>query len=1098
MPDAGLAMIGTVVFNLGSAIALIREANRVRDGGDNETVTRQTLVSALADTFPVDIRPWWVTAHILGAEQRLAFAQGGAERRGYGDSVVGLSAIEYEKDLRVAQLFNTGKHQVRQYCTGLLNEGADRSRVRGILSDGVEWRAFEVAAAVPGADGTSYDVENVVLGQIDRISCDVADQVHAEGLISFLTRHLGREGTRPLTGPSLAAYVGFDSGIGSSRVRTLDARVRDLTARYQDAASLVQDVWSQFVRYLSVEQDAPFDTTAYVQEFYLALLARLICANVIVRRPLRSDDAELDGILNGRLFEAKGLHRLVEYDYFGWMTTPGRIDSIRPVARDLQRDLAAFDFDSLASEDVFGGLLSALAERTHRSLLGQEWTPAWLADLMAADMFSRLPSWQSPRFVDMCCGSGAMLVAVTKLARTRLAASGIPAGSQEAVDYLVQSATGFDIDPVAVTLAKVNWVVANRDWLEPFDGSRRVSLPVYHADSLFALSPIFATRRDNTAHPASYELVLIDERLLLPKFLVEPRLQALFDALVEGAYFLVSHASESGQAPARPSAARVVDDAVSAVGAHLSDTERDAAVDFGLEFATKMASLQRRGKNGIWSFVIRNSFRPSLLAGQFNGLISNPPWLALSRMRHNPFGPVLSERASVHRLTPPGAAFLHLEMATTFFAHAIDRYLAEGAVVACILPDTIRNGSQHLPFRVQVSGRDPEGSTVRFRLAELLMVDAGVFRNRAVVVLGSKGDPTPLARIPGRLVSRGSSTAIAHHLAVFGDRVVWSPNPPGSGVPGGYLAGFAQQGADLMPRRLVMVAASAVTTSRVTIRTPDQGGPDWYLVGGAKNNLAFSLVPRTLPARFVQHCLMSKHVAPFVISEPGHVVLPIVRSGVAPRWRRATGDEMASSPEVVDHFADVIRESDYASLDDFWVSRLDYRAKLTLELLPSDAWLIVYGAGGGIPAAAFAPVARFADQPPVIDQTLYWMTTRDPDEAAYLAGLLNSEPLLARIADFIPEGDFGDRHLHTLPSRAIPEFDLADPAHVRVAVAARALASEVEGLRAIGGNAAVFDPASSLQARRRSVRRLMRTLPSFAEYDTACAAVYESFATQGD
>jgi hypothetical protein len=30
-----------------------------------------------------------------------------------------------------------------------------------------------------------------------------------------------------------------------------------------------------------------------------------------------------------------------------------------------------------------------------------------------------------------------------------------------------------------------------------------------------------------------------------------------------------------------------------------------------------------------WAFILRNIYRPGLLSGQFNGLVSNPPWLGV-------------------------------------------------------------------------------------------------------------------------------------------------------------------------------------------------------------------------------------------------------------------------------------------------------------------------------------------------------------------------------------------------------------------------------------------------------------------------------------
>lgn len=1079
-------------FDIHAAKAFIEEAGRVRDSQANETVTRHTLIGGLADTFPSSTRPWWVHRHIRGAEAHVGFAEMGEERKGFVDSVVGLTAIEYEKDLRSVALFRIGKHQVRQYCAGLLNEGADPTRVRGVLSDGVEWHAYGLRGVAARRPGT-YDVDSFELIELETLSCSTPDDRHADLWVDFLVRHLGREGTRPLTAPSVADYLGFDSGFGAAHLRGFDLVVQDAMAADPEAADLVKRIWTSFVSHLSVEPSAAaFDTTTYVQEFYLAILARLLCANVVMRRALRSDNAELGRILDGRFFEAKGLHRLVEHDYFGWLTSPAHLHRVRPLASSLQGDLAAYDFAASPDEDVFGAMIAALAQRTRRLLLGQEGTPAWLATRIAESMFEALPEGDAPHFVDMCCGSGSMMVAVTRLARARLSGAGVEPGSREALGYLVQAATGFDIDPLAVILAKVNWVVTNRDWLEPFDGSNPVSLPVYHADSLFALAPVFdgPIGDDPTA---DYALRLLDQRVDLPRFLVVPATQAVFDLLLERTYSLAMNLAATPGGVLDPTAVEiVVDEVLAEADVEFEDGQRVSTIEFGVNLAETLAQLKRDRKNDIWVFVIRNSYRPGLVAGQFNGIISNPPWLALSKLGLNPFSEVLKARADQYGLTARGSAFPHLEMATTFLAHAIENYLAEDGLVGCILPDTVRNGAQHRPFRAQVGRYD--GAAPRFRMAldSLWKVDAGVFKNRAVVAIAHKADPSRFEEVSGDLVRPGSSDAITHYVASFGDRMVWSPNPPGDGVPGGYPPGFANQGADIMPRRLIMVSEQRRPGGRSTVSTPARDGADWYLLSDAKKHTGFAIRPRTLPSRFVQRCLISKHVAPFVISPPAAVVLPIDRTPTH-SWRSSTPAEIASSPTARDHFENVVAESDFASLKG-WMDALDYRSKLTKQAFDPDSWLVVYGAGGGIPAAACAQVRVLGDVPPVIDQTLYWILTENEDEAVFLTGLINSESLLERIADFIPEGDFGDRHLHTLPSKAVPQYDAADETHARVVDATRQLISELNGHRHVAPDGELFTIDVPMVSRRSRLRALIKSLESYHEYEAACAGLYETVA----
>src|SRR3546814_7273031 len=88
-----------------------------------------------------------------------------------------------------------------------------------------------------------------------------------------------------------------------------------------------------------------FRTTAYVDEAYVTLLARLLSANVLTGKAVLSTDDELKTILNGEFFRNNfQLENVVEQDYFGWLLSPVYIDRLVAVARDLQRDLYAYDF----------------------------------------------------------------------------------------------------------------------------------------------------------------------------------------------------------------------------------------------------------------------------------------------------------------------------------------------------------------------------------------------------------------------------------------------------------------------------------------------------------------------------------------------------------------------------------------------------------------------------------------------------------------------------------------------------------------------------------------------------------------------------------
>lgn len=124
-------------------------------------------------------------------------------------------------------------------------------------------------------------------------------------------------------------------------------------------------------------------------------------------------------------------------------------------------DWLPMNFSRVGETDIFGRLLAQLANKEHLLMLGQEFTPHWVAqDIVEYNM--DLLTGNSPRIVDMCCGSGVFLIESIKAVRRQYDI--VPERySTEKDDIVFSCVMGFDIDPLAVMLAKVNWVMAMRD-----------------------------------------------------------------------------------------------------------------------------------------------------------------------------------------------------------------------------------------------------------------------------------------------------------------------------------------------------------------------------------------------------------------------------------------------------------------------------------------------------------------------------------------------------------------------------------------------------------------------------------------------------------
>jgi hypothetical protein len=112
-------------------------------------------------------------------------------------------------------------------------------------------------------------------------------------------------------------------------------------------------------------------------------------------------------------------------------------------------------------------------------------------------------------------------------------------------------------------------------------------------------------------------------------------------------------------------------------------------------------------------------------------------------------------------------------------------------------------------------------------------------------------------------------------------------------------------------------------------------------------------------------------------------------------------------------------------------------------------------------------------------------------EALYLTGMINSKAMRDRISDFIPEGAFGGRHLHTMPSKAIPVFDRSDEGHILVAKLTAMIVEATYRTSLAAETANLFASSLTLASRRTKIRSLIEQFDTYVDFEKACNAIYE-------
>jgi hypothetical protein len=93
---------------------------------------------------------------------------------------------------------------VREQAAGLIRSGVPPTTVRGVLSDPVDWYAYDAVMAA-GAGSASCTAEDIALVQIDELQLSDDGEVSAERPGAFILKHLAREQSRPLRADFLAS-----------------------------------------------------------------------------------------------------------------------------------------------------------------------------------------------------------------------------------------------------------------------------------------------------------------------------------------------------------------------------------------------------------------------------------------------------------------------------------------------------------------------------------------------------------------------------------------------------------------------------------------------------------------------------------------------------------------------------------------------------------------------------------------------------------------------------------------------------------------------------------------------------------------------------
>lgn len=795
-------------------------------------------------TLQADIRQLILTAPLSLTAENLVTADletpVGVRRR--IDIEVGSCLIEVKRDLSAGNVLPEAVEQLADYLAARQQETG--CRYVGILTDGADWRCFRLPAAEEAGSPREVSAYKLAPAKPD-----------PEPFLVWLEGVLATARDIPAT----PREIGRRLGAGSSAHALDRDTLLDLYTRHRDhpAVRMKRRLWA---RLLTTALGTQFEDRddLFVEHTYLVNTAEVI-AHAVVGFDLTA--VAPASLLSGTKFEESGITGVVEADFFDWVVhVPGG----EPFVRSLARRVGRFRWQEVGG-DVLKVLYESVITAPTRKRLGEYYTPDWLAERVVSAAVGKPLAL---RALDPACGSGTFLFHLVRRYLAAAKAAKLPLG--EALAGLTRHVLGMDLHPVAVTLARVTYLLAiGRDRLTHPDRGP-IQVPVYLGDAVqWKREAADLFTGGHLVIETDDEKGLFGSELRFPEPLLED--PGRFNQLVEA---MTNRAVKRKPGAAVPKLSGVYQQYA---------VPPDARETLDATFHT-LCRLHDEGRDLIWSYYVRNLARPWWLAlpqNRVDVLVGNPPWLAY-RFMTAAMQAAFRDYSQERQLWQGAKVATHQDLSGLFLVRAVERYLKVGGRFAFVMPNAAVDRGQFRGLRTggykDVGKKD--GVAVVFDPAwDLRRIRPHFFPRGAAVLSGtraieSKPLPAEVVVWSGRVPEQNASWE-----AVKGTLT----QSPGTAriVDEDTVSPWAErfrQGATIVPRMLFFVTRQAA-------------GP----LGRAAGKVGVRSLQRTndkkpwkdLPAlegvvetEFLRPVLLGESVLPYRVAETFEAVIPRDKEGL--------------------------------------------------------------------------------------------------------------------------------------------------------------------------------------------------------------------------
>ena len=897
------------------------------------------------------------------------------QKHGYVDALLGDLLIEFKRSIK--DVPESAVHQLRDY----MRDMPELHRYVGMLTDGVRFHTYVLD-----------DVEEAK--EVDRFDITKAS---AETAWLWLDSYLfSRQNIQPT-----AADIVQRFGISSPTFQLVSQTLRRQLSKVDDRSEL--DVWrGQWRALLSKVYGSDIaDDELFIRHTYLSQFAKLLAFAALQGRPDRN---MIHLVVNGEAFHQHGVSNIGENDFFSWALMDGIRKESLDLLYGLSIELQVYDL-SAVRQDLLKQLYQNLVDPETRHDLGEYYTPDWLAQLTLQEIDYRAPQ----SLLDPACGSGTFLFSAIR----RLADHGLT--GPKLVEFALNNIMGTDVHPLAVTIARVNVLLALTEHFETSNGENEaMPLPVFMADSL--LRPLENRSEDAVTIAVDWDK---DELFLIP-------LESASDAskLTKTIEYMDQFAKIVSDPHQMAEVTRLFRSVVQDIYDELTNPTFIKLWESNLKL---LVGLIREGRNSIWAYILKNLSRPLVLAERgFDVVAGNPPWLAYRYINSAVYQDEVKDLYFYYQLIDPGDVqlFTQMDLSALFFAHARDRYLKDDGVLAFVMPHSAITGAkQHRPFQRQGMSRILDVQNV-----------SPLFNVPSAVLILSQDDVRP-QHIPTKTYhahfdKHELPLAEAAPLLRIEETVTDFVE---SGIRSLYHGHFTQ-GASLVPRNLCFVRpvgkmGPVIETDPELDRNARVPWKGIQLQGSVSNMYLYAT-------------LLSKHLLPFGFQKLNMIALPAKLDEedrlqmLYNMWGFAANGNMRDFEtwfEKANEMWEKLKKDTVTQVLPDWIN---YRNKLTAQNV-KDGFRVMYNANGANLASCVLEidadnlrVDRRRVTGFVADTKTYYYSPSTVDEAHYLCALLNTPCVNEAIKKYKAPRDI---HRTPFEACAIPMFKADDADHQALA-----------------------------------------------------------------